>query len=190
MAELRFQSFHASWLAGQGLTAIGATGDMDLAPEGRAVLLMLLATRPARFGPLPIGHDAVLKPPSPDDDRSRREAWFGEVARFADQLPCRFVRDRIGTSHVILLKGEGYGHRMPMRRVLWAQAFADEETRDQLFFWLAVRLDRWRDWGEQAWKGGAAAFTQHLLQLVATALPGWAQHPAVMLLEAPQPERD
>lgn len=186
--EQLFRDFYRSWLAGHELSVIGPTGGTDLTTEGRAVLLMLTATRSMRPGPLPFGPDAIMGTPMPDVSRERREIWFAEIGRFGARLPCRFERVSIGDSFAILLHGDGFGHRMPVRRVIWSQAFLDVETRDRLFYWLAVRVDRWAHWGQRAWEEGAAAFTQYLLELVATGLPGAGTSGAPMLaLGGPAP---
>lgn len=181
--------FYRSWLEGHGLIVADRHGDGKLTPEGRAVLLMLGATRPARFGPLPLGPDAPPSSGRPGADRAATEAWLTEISCFAARLPYRFERTGIGTQHAILLYGDQLGHRMPMRRVLWSLTLADEAIRDGLFTWLAMRIERWGAWGERAWTQGAAAFTQHLLALIAAGLPETGRvAPPLLALASPTKE--
>ena len=79
-----------------------------------------------------------------------------------------FARERIGRSYVVTLTSmpAGRGARMPVRRVTWSMAFTDASTRDDLFAWLAARIDRWDAWGELAYRRGAPALSERLLTLI------------------------
>lgn len=71
---------------------------------------------------------------------------------------------------MVTLTGLDTYARMPMRKVVWSQAFADERVRDDFFAWIAVRVGRWEDWGAMAFRKGADALTSHLLGLFAAGL--------------------
>jgi hypothetical protein len=50
--------------------------------------------------------------------------------------------------------------------VAWSQSFAEDQHRDDLFAWIAERIDRWDDWWDLAHRHGGEALTQRLLMLV------------------------
>ena len=43
--------------------------------------------------------------------------------------------------------------------------FPDSYARDRMLFWMNERVDRWQDWGGLAYRQGARALTERLLQL-------------------------
>lgn len=79
-----------------------------------------------------------------------------------------FARETVGQSHAITLTSmtSGSPARMPVRRVTWSLAFDDQSVRDDLFAWIAARVDHWDHWGRMAYRRGGNAFTQHLLGLI------------------------
>lgn len=101
---------------------------------------------------------------SPADDD--REAALKAFEREAARLPFVFAREQVGRACLVTLTGIAVDSRMPTRRVMWSQAFPDEMSRDDLFAWLAQRVERWEDWGRLAYSSGADAFTQRLLALL------------------------
>ena len=84
-----------------------------------------------------------------------------------------FARERVGRSHLVTCTAlqAGSHARMPVRRVTWSITFLEGEPRDNLFAWLAGRVDRWDDWGEMAYQKGAEALTQHILSLLVSHEP-------------------
>jgi hypothetical protein len=178
--DMMFWRFYMCWLASIGMIATrGAAGERGsplegkLGPEGMSVLMMLRATRDPAWEALPIAEvlDAVAS--------SLRRPGYGERERvlreFERSVGVRrhvFARERVGRSHLVTLTGfaSGPGIRMPTRRVTWSQAFTDASPRDDLFAWLAVRAERWDDWGEMAYSRGGEAFGRHLLGLLAASL--------------------
>lgn len=156
-----FERFHSAWTWGFGLT-----DEQSLTVEGRAVLLMLVATRPYELGRLPVGPDAMRAIIGADAGVEAREQWFAEIDAFARDLAFRFVRSEVGRSPCVELVGDDSTARMPTRRAFWSQGFRHEHDRDQLFAWLCERLDRWDDWGRLVAKRGAAEFQQHLVELL------------------------
>lgn len=66
---------------------------------------------------------------------------------------------------MITLTGLQVGHpaRMPTRRVTWSLSFDSRAVRDDLFAWIATRVEHWDRWGDVAYRKGAEALTQHLL---------------------------
>ena len=52
-----------------------------------------------------------------------------------------------------------------------------------------MRIERWGAWGERAWTQGAAAFTQHLLALIAAGLTETGRvAPPLLALASPTKE--
>ena len=166
--------FYMNWLAAIGMLEASSPESplyRPLSDLGRSVKLMLQATRNPEWVELPMRDviDAVRASSrcSADDDRERAfQALEREVARRRHV----FARERLGRAYAITLTGISTEARMPTRRVMWSQTFADQRSRDDFFAWLAERVDRWDDWGALAYGSGAAALTQHLLRLLATRL--------------------
>lgn len=168
-----FWRFYRCWLASIGLIDVGpnrlntsvSAFEAPLTDEGRSVMMMLQATRDPEFEALPMAAvvDAVLAAGrgQADDDR---EATLRVFERNVAGRRHVFAREKIGTTHLVTLTGIGVGPgaRMPVRRVMWSQSFKDAVVRDDLFAWLAARIDRWDNWGEMAYRQGADALTRHL----------------------------
>lgn len=152
------------------LDALGDTGRMVtslLSPEGHAVLLMLASTRKPNLAPLPIGLPTLESfhglADNPTEDE--RERLIAEQEKAARHLRYQFTRQDLGGQPAIVLSGIGLGPNIPLTRVLWSMTFMDSYARDRTLFWMHERIDRWLDWGELAYRKGARAFTEHLLQL-------------------------
>jgi hypothetical protein len=174
--DMMFWRFYMCWLQSVGMLA-GKTSsgtvpnplETGLSPEGRSVLLMLRATRDPAWEKLPMTEvlAAVATPALGTAEREREQVLqaFEATVGFRRHV---FARERVGRSAVITLTGlaSGPGARMPTRRVNWSLSFNDAIVRDDLFGWMAARIDRWDHWGELAYRKGADAFTQHLLGLV------------------------
>lgn len=176
--DMLFWRFYQCWLSSVGLlerqSRTGSRCDplsAGLSDEGRSVLAMLQATREPAWVELPF--DAVLDAvraagrDAADDERERALRAF---ERGVASHPYLFARETIGGSPVVTLTGIDTYARMPMRKVMWSRAFADERVRDDFFAWLAVRVGRWEDWGGIAYRKGADALTAHLLGLFAAGL--------------------
>ena len=174
--DMMFWRFYMCWLASIGLIATrGASGERGsplegrLSPEGRSVLMMLRATREPAWEELPLA-EVVEKVASSlrRPGNGEREQALQSFERSVGLRRHVFARERVGRSHLVTLTGftAGPGIRMPTRRVTWSQAFTDASTRDELFAWLAVRVELWDNWGEMALARGGAAFGRHLLGLL------------------------
>lgn len=165
--------FYMCWLHSVGLT-MPTQGRWEfsasLSDEGRSVLAMLQATREP--GHAVLSFKAVLEAvrgarrTRADEDREQSLRSF---ERGIVRLHFLFAREELAGRPVVTLTGFGDG-RMPLRRVIWSQSFADKDVRDDFFGWLAHRVDRWEDWGALAYRKGADALTSHLLGLVALVL--------------------
>ena len=166
-----FYGFYMRWMQGAGLLDPAVhIFDATLTAKGRAVLLMLAATRPHQLWAVAAGPDSVAALTSVRPISADRERWFAETATLAAKMQFRFNRDFIYGRNVIVLTGDALGDRMPLGRTLWSQMFDDAEVRDRYHHWLCIRLDRWAAWGEMAYRQGAAHLTHHLLTLLAIEL--------------------
>ena len=133
---------------------------------GRSVLMMLQATREPEFERLPMAAvvAAVSASVGPDAEaRERALITFEQQVGFRRHL---FARENLGSRYLVTLTGLKVGARMPTRNIAWSQSFADANSRDDLFAWLAERVHRWDDWGEIAYRRGASALTSHLLSVI------------------------
>ena len=168
--NLLFWHFYESWLFSIGLLVEAGPQQRDpdpLSEEGRSVLLMLQATRERDWTAKPFAavREEIAAAGRGDAEVGREEA----LRRFeegAAHLNYAFSRERLGRTPTITLNTVAMEARMPVRRVIWSQGFADATVRDDFYGWLAERLDRWEDWGGLAYWRGAADLTQHLLGLM------------------------
>lgn len=177
--DMMFWRFYRCWLGSIGMLNLQVTAPATpnplsarLSPEGRSVLMMLRATRDPAWEGLPmaavmeavraagLGSEAV--------DRESALHSFEEGVGFRRHV---FAREGIGRAHLVTLTSmaKGSGAKMPTRRVTWSMSFNDAATRDDLFAWLACRIDRWDDWGEVAFRQGADSLTRHLLGMIVVA---------------------
>lgn len=172
-----FWRFYMCFLTSIGLLDVGdphvtrpgitAALDAGLSDLGRSVMLMLQATREPEWVALPIGQviDAV-RAAAQGEAGVDREATLRKFEQSLGRRRHLFARERVHRSHLVTLTSLVADARMPTFRVTWSQSFADEQVRDDLFAWIAQRVDRWDEWGEIAYRQGAAALTQRLLGLV------------------------
>lgn len=172
--DMMFWRFYQCWMSSIDLVASGPEVDplsASLTDEGRSVLAMLRATREPAFVDLPIAAvlDAV-RAAGRDTADDEREAALRAFERGVSRQHWVFARETLAGHYVVTLTGVETAARMPMRKVVWSQAFPDERVRDDFFAWAAVRVGRWEDWGAIAHGKGADALTSHLLGLFAVAL--------------------
>lgn len=172
--DMLFWRFYQCWLWSVGLLESGSRVDplgASLSDEGRSVLAMLQATREPGWVALPFASvlDAV-RMAGCDIADDEREAALRAFEGGVSLLAYLFAREVIGGRHVVTLTGMDWVARMPMRKVVWSQAFPDARVRDDFFAWIAVRVGRWGDWGALAYSKGADALTSHLLGLFAAGL--------------------
>ncbi|QWC56493.1 hypothetical protein F7D01_04750 [Erythrobacter sp. 3-20A1M] len=160
---------YLSWLAGQKLLMSQTVADpnAELSPEGHAVLLMLASTRSPDAAPLAIGLPTLKSFHGLGDtpDQEERDRLIAAQERATLHLQYRFGRKDIAGQPAIVLAGVGLGPNIPLTRVLWSISFADDYARDRMLFWLHERIDRWPDWGELAYRQGARALSERLMQL-------------------------
>jgi hypothetical protein len=174
--DMRGWRFYMSWLASIGMlersNRLGeqiSPFEAGLSREGRSVLMMLQATREPAWEGLPMADvmDAILASSGGMAEDERESALQGFERAIGPRRHV-FARERVGRAHVVTLTSirSGVGARMPMRGVTWSMPFTDAGARNDLFAWLATRVDRWDDWGELAYGKGGEALTRHLLGLI------------------------
>lgn len=160
--DARMPAFVEMWARGQGLL----DEDSALTVEGHAAMLMLAVTRDLERGPTPVGRDE-LPIAGPDAGRAAREAMFERAEAFGRRSEWRFERTMVGSVFAISLSGRVSPRALPAEATVWTCAFLDQESRDAMFQWICLRVDRWRAWGDNAGRFGAAWLTDHLFTLIA-----------------------
>lgn len=161
--------FYGAWLHGQRLVEPSPGLDLSgsLTPEGRAILVMLASTRRHDERVIAIGLP-TLRPwtgLNKGMDEETRETIIRAQEAAAQRLRFRFVTEELQKRPGIVLLGDGLGPNVPIRRKLWSISYPDVYARDRMYFWLHDRIDRWGHYGELAFRDGARALSEHLLQL-------------------------
>ncbi|ROT94006.1 hypothetical protein EB810_13035 [Altererythrobacter sp. FM1] len=153
------------------LLAAGLVSDTDgrPTPEGRSVLLMLIATRTREDAEEEIGLDWITANRTNSGNSDRREAaeQVERRERVAARMAHRFVTDTIGNEPAVKLIGLRITREIPVRSTLWTMTWPDGDrlARDQFYLWLLERIDRWDDWSELVTRHGARALTEHFMKL-------------------------
>lgn len=173
--EMEWWRFYQCWLASLGLLDMsvregGSVSPLDarLSDEGLSVLRMLQATRDPAWVDLPfpevLAAVTAARRGLADEARERAlKAFETGVGRRRHV----FAREHVGRTHLVTLTSisAGPGASMPLRRVVWTQPFTDPLARDDLFGWIALRVDRWDDWGAIAGSKGGNVLTNHIFAL-------------------------
>ena len=137
--------------------------------EGRAVLLMLIATRTRDDADEEIGLDWIAATRSLARGKDRREAadMVAQRERVAARMAHRFATDMIDGAPVIKLIGLRITREVPVRSTLWSMSWPDRDryARDRFYLWLLERIDRWDAWSEMVTEQGSRALTEHFMKL-------------------------
>lgn len=140
-----------------------------LTPEGRAVLLMLLATRTFDDAQVDVGiewidADRTMAPPA---ERASVADLVGRSEAVASKMAHRFVVDTIEREPAIKLIALRITPEVPVRSTVWTMTWPDRDSyaRDRFYLWLLERIDRWDDWSEMVREHSARALTEHLMRL-------------------------
>lgn len=162
---------HLGSFFGAFMRAAGLMDDQTGRPalEGRAVLLMLIATRTRDDADEQIGLDWIAATRSHARGEDRREA-ASIVARHeqvAARMAHRFATDMIDGAPVIKLIGLRITQEIPIRSTLWSMSWPDRDryARDRFYLWLLQRIDRWDAWSEMVTEQGSRALTEHFMKL-------------------------
>ena len=162
----QYYRFYMYWLHSVGLSTGNDPLSARISDEGRAVVRMLLATRPQALLAIPIGSEAIAAfgPPGSKNECSRTK--FEALAGKARRLPFAFVREELFDAPTISLLHRNLRELIPMTQTLWSMAFHNEASRDHMYLWLHDRLDRWTAMGKLVLTKGAQALSQELLALI------------------------
>lgn len=153
------------------LLAAGLVNETDgrLTPEGRAALLMLIATRTREDAEEEVGLDWIIANRTMAGHSERREAaeQVERRERVAARMAHRFATDTIGGDPVVKLIGLRITREIPVRSTLWTMSWPDGDRhgRDRFYLWLLERIDRWDAWSEMVTRDGARALTEHFMKL-------------------------
>lgn len=153
------------------LLAVGLVNDTDgrPTPEGRAALLMLIATRTQEDAGEAIGLEWIIANRNVTN-RSGRLSAAQEVERrerVAARMAYRFATDTIDGMPVVKLIGLRITQEIPIRSTLWSMSWpeGDRYARDRFYLWLLERIDRWEAWSEMVSEDGTRALTEHFMKL-------------------------
>ncbi|RJX68526.1 hypothetical protein D6858_05760 [Tsuneonella suprasediminis] len=153
------------------LLAAGLVNDTDgrPTPEGRAALLMLIATRTREDASEDVGLDWIVanRTVAGHSERLAAAEQIERRERVAARMAHRFVTDTIGHEPAVKLIGLRITQAIPVRSTLWTMTWPDNDrfARDCFYLWLLERIDRWDDWSEMVTRYSARALTEHFLKL-------------------------
>lgn len=143
--------------------------DTRLTPEGRAVLLMLLATHGHNDAQDAVGMDWILcnRAVAGWKERISAAAQVERREEVASRMLHRFATDTIDGKPAVKLVGLHITKEIPVRSTLWTMTWeiGDRYARDRFYLWLLERIDRWDAWSEMAAKNGSRALTEHFMKL-------------------------
>ncbi|MBU2340930.1 MAG: hypothetical protein KKE77_06760 [Alphaproteobacteria bacterium] len=162
---------HLGSFFGAFMRAAGLMEDRTGRPtaEGRAVLLMLIATRTRDDADEEIGLDWIAATRSLARAKERRATsdLVVQRERIASRMAHRFATDEIAGDPVVKLIGLRITREVPVRSTLWSMSWPDRDQygRDRFYLWLLERIDRWDAWSEMVTEDGSRALTEHLMKL-------------------------
>lgn len=143
--------------------------DGRITAEGRAVLLMLIATRIQEDADENVGLDWITANRAVARS-SQRRATADQVERrerVAERMAHRFATDTIHGKPAVKLIGLRITTEIPVRSTLWTMSWPDGNrfARDRFYLWLLDRIDRWDHWSKMVTQDGARALTEHFMKL-------------------------
>lgn len=160
---------YALWLTGHGLIEPATMlTNAKLTPEGRAILVMLAATRERAIAHLPVGSPSLHRFAQlrPDIDVKSLEARIAAVeAELSPLLPARFVRTTLGAQPAVVLVGPADAQLL-RHETLWSLTLPSIVERDRFYLWLLARTDRWERWLDLVTSREPRALTEHILMLL------------------------
>ena len=171
--QWRNTSHYAEWLLGRGLiipnrsvSGLALLEDAELTPEGRAVLMLLLATRPFELAAKPIGMVNFTKfaEQHPEENPAALESAIAKAEAALPIMDKRFVRHTIGQRPAIVMIGNADA-KLLKRETKWSITFDGPYERNLLYAWMLHRVDRWEDWITFTERNSPRALTELLLML-------------------------
>jgi hypothetical protein len=140
-----------------------------LTPEGRAVLLMLIATRTQSDAEEAVGLVWIVanQTVAGRSERKIASAHAETAEQVAVRMLHRFTRDTFDGRPGVKLIGLRITKEIPVRSTLWSLSWPVGHTyaRDRFYLWLLERIDRWDEWSEMVAEDGARSLTEHLMKL-------------------------
>ena len=140
-----------------------------LTSEGRAILLMLIATRTQNDARDEVGMDWIVANRTVAGWQERKAAaeLVDRREQVAARLLHRFATDEIDGKPAVKLIGLRITKEIPVRSTLWTMTWdgGDRFARDRFYLWLLERIDRWDDWSEMVTDKGARALSEHFMKL-------------------------
>lgn len=160
------EQFFAAYMVAAGLMH----RQHELTGEGRAVLLMLIATRSFEESEDELGLDWISANRAlvSRADREKAADQVREREIVASRMRNRFAADQINGCPVIKLVRFKITNEIPLRSTIWSMSWddGDRHARDRFYLWLLERIDRWDAWARLVEKHGTRALTEHLMKLV------------------------
>lgn len=153
------------------LTAVGLieSGSSRVSAEGRAVLMMLIATRTHQSAENAVGMEwiAANRVAAPWKERQEVAERVRHAERVAAHMFYRFATATIDGLPSVRLIGLHINKEIPVRSTLWSMSWpvSDTHDRNRFYLWLVKRIDRWDDWSRMATKEGTRALTEHFMKL-------------------------
>lgn len=166
--------FHGDGHLGEFFSAfMVATGFIEssqkLTPEGRAVLIMLIATRSQEEAQDDVGMDWISANRGFIPHRCRKDAadMVEEREIAASRMRNRFAADHIDGCPVVKLVSFKVTNEIPLRSTIWSMSWedGDRHARDCFYLWLLERIDQWDLWTGMVEEQGTRALTDHLMKL-------------------------
>lgn len=166
LGDRHFDRFYFLWMESIGL--------MESVPnrptvEGRAALLMLIATRTREDAEEAVGLEWVdaNRSVAPPADRAVAAEMVRRNEEVAARMAHRFAVDEIGGMPAVKLIGLRITPEIPVRSTVWSMTWPDRDrhARDSFYLWLIERIDRWDEWNAIVARLGSRALTEHLMRL-------------------------
>ncbi len=137
--------------------------------EGKAILLMLIATRDHEDAKEGRGLDWIEATKGLARGQARKSAaeMVEEREEAASHMAHRFATGTLDGKPMVKLIGLRITTEIPIRSTLWTMTWeqGDSYARDRFYLWLLERIDRWDSWSEMVTEQGTRALTEHLMKL-------------------------
>lgn len=166
LGDGHFETFFGAWLEASGLVSRHRS---ELTAEGRAALMMLIATRTLEDAADDVGLawiDARRGSAGPAE-RTAAADMVRESETVAARMAHRFAVDDLAGLPAVKLIGLRITREIPVRSTVWSISWPDRDrhARDRFYLWLLERIDRWDDWSALVAAHGSRALTEHLMRL-------------------------
>lgn len=169
------EQFFAAYMVAAGLMH----RQHELTGEGRAVLLMLIATRSLDESEDELGLDWISANRAlvSRADREMAADLVKQREMAASRMKHRFAADTIDGDPMVKLISFKITNEIPLRSTIWSMSWedGDRHARDRFYLWLLKRIDRWDAWTKMVEDNGTRALTEHLMKLAFADRQGGAE---------------